>query len=93
MHCVRAGVVGVVLLLTVMRVVSYHVAFGCIHCIRDAYRRISEISVCVSYAVYAARPSVCSRMQHIVCNRMQSYAVMQFGNAYSGPCVCMCMHV
>ena len=54
---------------------------------------ISEISVCVSYAVYAARPSVCSRMQHIVCNRMQSYAVMQFGNAYSGPCVCMCMHV
>ena len=43
--------------------------------------------------LYVVRPSVCGDMQHIVCGRMQSYACMQFGNAYIHDTKCMCMHV
>ena len=90
---------GVVLLLTVMRVVSYQVAFGCIHCIRDAYE-ISEmhtsathmhthafrvVNVCIS-KLHTAYD--CIRPHTMCCisphtEGRTAYSCIQVGDAYN----------
>ena len=63
-HCRRlAPPVGVVFILTVMRCISYHVAFGCIHCIRDALHIFRNAYECITHAYTCIHTVHCMHFQ------------------------------